>query len=384
MSLFSTVRRSITRALDATSARSKCTPRFLKHTIRPAPSLERFASGSPKPPTPPKGHAPPPKRNVELPVQKLPVDPSRKAALLLNRLSNAGQKDEKPLPNKSSWDKSSKGRTSDDGATTIEIDAIEESVQRRIAVNRTKLLWPGVWTFFALAGTYGAFAYLDARYVKGASSSETRPLDRIQLPQSWVLTPKLAWEGIKAGWTELDKLTIGIVIACIGVHLMKKSPLPFWENLIHITGEKRYTAFTYPFVHIDWAHLGTNMFVLCWFLPGVVRYLNDDHLHAAALLLSVPLITSYMQHFMFRFGPVTGLPLNLGSSGVAAAVIGAFCMVYPDEKVWLPFSGIFRLDAKYWGPLALFLQMASMLKSPKGGNRPADFVSSKSLAWYHG
>jgi membrane associated rhomboid family serine protease len=300
-------------------------------------------------------------------------------------LSKTGKKSEDTLPSESParidvavaaspWDKSSNGKTSDDKPTTIEIDAFEEAVQRRIVANRRKLFWPGVWTCFALAGTYGTFAYLDVKFSGGAASYETRPLERIQIPQSWFLTPTVIKEGVIAAWKELDKLTIGIIITTIAVHLMKKSPLPFWERLIHITGEKKYTAFTYPLVHADWGHLASNMLVIIWFLPGVVNYLGDDYFQAAALLLSVPLITSYMQHFFFRFGPLTDIPLNLGSSGVLAAVIGAFCVVYPTEKVWFPGGLVLRLDAKYWSMAWILLQLAFMVKTPTGGNRPAYFV----------
>jgi membrane associated rhomboid family serine protease len=261
---------------------------------------------------------------------------------------------------------------------TIEIDENEERIQRNILKSRTKLLWPGIWTFFALTGTFGAFAYLDAKYGCSVSTS-TQISDHAQLPQAKFLTPTVIKEGIKGGWNELDKLTMGIVIASVAVQFARKSPLPFWERLIHITGEKKYTAFTYPFVHSAWGHLGQNMFALCWFLPGVVRYLDGDLFQAAALFVSVPLITSYLQHFAFRWGSVAGLPLNMGSSGAIAAVFGAYCVAYADEKVWLPSFLVLRFDAKYWGVLYAVWQLGSMFKTPKGGNRPAFLVRIASL-----
>jgi membrane associated rhomboid family serine protease len=258
---------------------------------------------------------------------------------------------------------------------TIEISQEEAAIQLGIVKKRVKILWPGVWTVFALAGTWGTLAYLDARSSNASQAIDSQLAERAKIPQSWFLTPSVVMQGIKAGWNEFDKLTIGIVVATVGIHFLKRSPLPIWEHLIHITGEKRYTAFTYPFVHSDWAHLGQNMLGVVWFLPAVVHYLDGDKFHAATLLVSVPLITSYLEHFAFRWGAVTGLPLNMGSSGAMAAIIGAFCVAYPDEKVWVPNFLIFRLDAKYCAALFAAFQIAHMVKAPKGPNRPAFIVS---------
>lgn len=315
------------------------------------------------------------------------LDAAKKASLLLNSLSKASRnhevadvqrslvEDGKTLPvtvNNASSE-------SEENSKTIEIDEQEEAIQRRIVHERTKLLWPGIWTLLALTGTIGTFAYLDARY--NASSDTTQLPERAQLPQTWFLTPEVIKEGVKAGWKELDKLTIGIVVATVAIHFMKKSPLPLWEKLIHITGEKKYTAFTYPFVHSNWAHVSQNMFVLCWFMPGVVSYFDGDMFQAAALFASVPLLTSYLQHFNFRWGVATGIPLNMGSSGAIAAFLGAYCAAYPNEKVWLPSFAIVRLDAMYWGVLFAIWQLGSMVKTPKGGNRPAFLVSHSSLTF---
>jgi membrane associated rhomboid family serine protease len=305
--------------------------------------------------------------------QKGQVDASRKASLLLNRLSQAGKTVPADIVRKAVQKKVQEPQD-DDEASTVEIDENEEEIQKRIVQNRTKLLWPGIWTFFAVTGTYGVFAYMDARYADAGPDARQLP-ERAQLPQTWFLTPEVIKQGVKAGWNELDKLTIGVVVASVAIHLMKKSPLPFWEKLIHITGETKYTAFTYPFVHSNWAHLSQNMFVLCWFMPGVVRYLDGDFFHAAALFVSVPLLTSYLQHFAFRWGSVTGLPMNMGSSGAIAAMCGAFCVAYPSEKVWTPSGFVVRLDSVYWGGLFVFWQLASMVKTPKGGNRTAHVVS---------
>ncbi|KAH7066450.1 hypothetical protein FB567DRAFT_551384 [Paraphoma chrysanthemicola] len=318
-------------------------------------------------------------RRIDLPIaRKRHIDPSRKATLLLQRLSktpSAASQRARQSPSPEHKPASPQAAVQEnqgpeEASKTIEIDEHEEHIQRKIMKDRTKLLWPGIWTFFALTGTYAGFAYLDARYGSSPVSLEQLPA-RAKLPQDWFLTPTVIREGIKAGWNELDKLTIGIVVASIAIQLTRKSPLPFWERLMHITGEKKYTAFTYPFVHSSWGHLAQNMFALCWFMPGVVRYLDCDYFHAAALFASVPLITSYLQHFAFRWGPATGVPLNMGSSGAVAAMFGAYCVAYADEKVWLPSFIVVRLDAKYWAILYPMWQLARLMATPKGGNRPA-------------
>ncbi|CAO2653368.1 Nn.00g027790.m01.CDS01 [Neocucurbitaria sp. VM-36] len=375
---------------------TRCTPR-LGASLRNLRYLEyhpvhaRFASNS----SPPRGSAQfsaaKSQRKSNSPTTRSQADASRKASLLLSRLSKASKKtssdilkfpDSEQIVSPSvivASKESPPANAEGSEQKNVEIDEIEEAIQRRILLKRTKLLWPGIWTIFAVTGTYGILAYLDTKYNPEVVSGNTPHPERAQLPQSWFLTPAVIQEGLKAGWNELDKLTIGIVLASVGIHFMKRSPLPFWEHLIHITGEKKYTAFTYPFAHSTWAHIGQNMFALCWFLPGVVHYFNGDLFHTAAFFASVPLVTSYLQHFAFRWSSIKGVPLNMGSSGAIAAVFGAFCMAYPDEKVWMPSFVILRLDAKYWGALFAFWQLAAMVKTPKGGNRPAFIVHLVSL-----
>ncbi|KAJ4993715.1 hypothetical protein SVAN01_00769 [Stagonosporopsis vannaccii] len=271
-----------------------------------------------------------------------------------------------------------KGRGPEDGVT-LTIDEKEEAIQRRIVFMRRKLLWPGIWTLFALAGTYGTLAYLDVK--AGVPSSDGSQLpERAQLPQTWYLTPTVIREGVQAGWNELDYLTIGIVAATFAVHLLKRSPLPIWEKLIHVTGEAKWTAFTYPLVNSSWGHAAQNMAALVWFLPGVVRYFDGDLFHTSAFLGSIPLITSYFAHFAYRFNLASGLVLNLGASGAVAAVLGIYSVVYANEKVWTPHGVVLRLDAMYWALLFAASQAYSMLQSPKGGNRPAYLVHLASLA----
>lgn len=403
MSLVLGVQQPLRRCIFRLGARLQCVNGAFEPQSTTTLASQRFASRSNRPIGAPKSTSTKKiiqRRGVEPSTRKRQPGTSKNLSSLLNQL-NVGKKTPPTEKVESSESKdqvatrtveipptgiveSNEAKdedTNEDASRTVEIDEQEIAIQERIVQNRTKLLWPGIWTFFAVTGTYGAFAYLDSMYAN-AMSDETQLPERTALPQTWYLTPEVIEEGFKVWWNELDKLTIGIVVASIGVLLMRKSSLPFWEKLPHITGEKRYTAFTYPFVHGVWPHLGQNMFFLCWFMPGVVRYLDGDLFHAATLFVTVPLITSYLQHFAFRWGlhSFRGLPINMGSSGAVAAMFGAFCVAYPDEKLWLPNFAVIRLDAKYWGLLFATWQLASLrlarrVKIPKGGHRPAYLVS---------
>lgn len=362
----------------------KCRVPGAQHT--PIARFVRYASQSKRPAGQPKDLLPrkPSKPKASEPyVRKRQVDPSKKASSLLNHLSKTKKTPPPEAPPvapriiaKPAEVVKAEVVQEDAASRVVEIDEKEEAIQKSIIHNRRKLLWPGIWTVFALTGTWGVFAYLSATSTGTDNFADGQPSGRISIPQTWVLWPSVAWEGIKAGWKEADNLTIGIVIASVGIHLLKRSPLPIWEKMIHITGEKMYTTFTFPFVHLDRSHLITNMYMLCWFLPGVVHYFGGDVCQAAALFFSVPLITSYGAHFIFRAVNVQGIPLNMGSSGAAAALMGAFCVAYPDEKVWVPTYTIFRIDAKYTAAFFVAWQMFGMMRPQKGGVRSVNFVSN--------
>jgi membrane associated rhomboid family serine protease len=354
------------------------------------PGSARHASKSSRPSKPPQSPSPkkvPAPRKGETYARKRQIDPSKRASIFLNQLSKEVPKtypvqpdiisgeDTVPSP-KIVIDVKSSSDSPAEETVEVEIDEKEEAMQRQIVENRRKLLWPGIWTFLAVTGTCGTFAFLDGRFGNDISSGTTQLPERAHIPQTWWLTPTVVTEGLKAGWNELDKLTIGVTVVVIGIHFLKKSPLPIWERLIHITGEKRYTAFTYPYVHNNWGHTIQNMFGLCWFLPGVMYYLGDNKVQAAAVFTSIPLVTSYLQHFAFRWGTVKGIPLNMGASGAVAAMMGAFCMAYPNEKVWIPNFIVLRVDAMYCGVLFAASQLYMAAKMPAGGgNRPAAIVS---------
>jgi hypothetical protein len=220
-------------------------------------TLARYASQSNRPPYTPKRSRSrkfAQRQNAEPDVGKRELDPSKKAFLTLLNISKGTKKISPPGPKSISPEifptvVETQTDPNDGAFKTIEISEEEAAIQQRILKKRREILWPGIWTVFALAGTWGTLAYLDARSSNGSQATGAHLTERAKISQSWFLRPSVVKEGIIAGWNELDKLTIGIVVASVGIHLLKKSPLPIWEMLIHITGEKRYTAFTYPFVH---------------------------------------------------------------------------------------------------------------------------------------
>jgi membrane associated rhomboid family serine protease len=348
------------------------------------PTFTRLAS-SKAPPNNSNNHQTTTKKKGKSPQpEERQAEAARKASQLLKQLSKTGKKTPAAAPRKpdkiipaSPLSKEEEGGPTDDEGGTMEMSEEEVAAQHRILKQRRKIFWPGIWTIFAVTGTYSAFAYLDTKYGSDDMTDVLEEPDSARLPQTWFLTPTVVKEGFKAGWHDLNKLTIGIVTAFVLINFTRRSPIQFWERLIHITGEKRYTAFTYPFVHSSWGHLAQNAFGLCWFVPGVVRYFDGDLFHTAAFFVSVPLITSYLQHFAFRISPPNGIPLNMGASGAVAAIFGAFCMIYPHEKVWWPSGVVLRLDSQYWAGLFALWQVVLMSTAAvtAPGNLTAAMVS---------
>lgn len=229
--------------------------------------------------------------------------------------------------------------------------AVEQSLDHQsLGRNRQRLLWPGIWTILAVAGTYGVFAYMDANYGDATSRVTLQP-DRLETSDSWLFTPTVIRDGIKAGWQDLGKLTVGIIGLSAAIHVLRRSDLFSLVKLVHIAGQHRYTAFTHPFIYKNWVHLGRTSLILCWVLPGVVRHFDGDLWHTAAFLVSVPLIMVYLQHFVFRFTTLNGIPTHLGAAPLCLAIFGAYCVAYADEKMWTPAGIVLRLESEYWGLL---------------------------------
>lgn len=218
----------------------------------------------------------------------------------------------------------------------------------RILRKRRPVLWPGIWTLSALAGTYGILAYLDVK--AGIPSSDGSHLPaRAQLPQNWELTPEIFRTGLAAGWNELDNLTIGIIVASVALHLLVKSRPLIRSKLYYMTNGSRWTAFTYPLLHNTRKSLALGTASLIWYLPSVVYYFDGDLFHTTAFLASTSLITSYLAHLACRINLVQATICLGGPSGLICALFGIYCVAYANEKLWMPASFVFRLDAWHWG-----------------------------------
>ena len=249
----------------------------------------------------------------------------------------------------------------------------EEFHQKRLTKKRKQILWPIIWTLSAVAGTYGALAYLDVK--AGIPSSDgSHLLERAQLPQTWYLTPAVVRQGLEAAWREIDSLTIGVVIASIVTHVLTRSNPTILRNLVHVTTVAKWTAFTYPLTYTNWTHLAMSMTALVWFLPSVVHYFDGDLFHVSAFLVSVPLITSCLTHIAYRLNLIQATNLHAGASGAVIAAFGIYCIVYGQEKVWVPVGLVFRLDAREWGLLFVLHLVYNMTQASKSAKRPASMV----------
>lgn len=220
--------------------------------------------------------------------------------------------------------------------------------KERVAKKRNQVPWPGIWTLSALAGMYGALAYLDVK--AGVPSSDGSHLPaRAELPKNWELTPEIIRAGLVAGWKELDNVTIGIIVASIAIHLLIKPRPSIWRKLIHVTGEAKWTAVTHPLVNNSWRSLSLNMAMLVWLLPSVVHYFDGDLFHTTAFLVSIPLTTSYLMHLACLFDLVQVTKGMVGAGHSLIALFGVYCVAYAQEKLWLPSGLVLRLDAWHLG-----------------------------------
>jgi hypothetical protein len=249
------------------------------------------------------------------------------------------------------------------GMTTAQLE-MEQRILERIRTRRRKLLWPGVFTALSISGIYCGFAYLDERF-----DLQDRNLTALaERSQSWYFTPTLIKEGVVNGWRELDKMTIGLVALYVGLHLTKKLPHKFWTRLAHIAGEKEWTLLTYAWIHQSNMAMFASVLYLVWFMPTLMRYFDGDYLHALAFYASVPILLGFFTHLQFRGRrPTQGFPIEMGSSGVVLAVVGAYTAINPWEKVWFPWTGPFRIDAIYFTGVLAANEIYRVYKSHRKG-----------------
>jgi membrane associated rhomboid family serine protease len=137
-----------------------------------------------------------------------------------------------------------------------------------------------------------------------------------------------------------------------------------------MAGQNLSTLLTAMFVHAGWLHIIGNMVFFWAFGPeiedmmGRVRYLT--------FYMTGGLVATSAQLFMI---PDSTLP-NLGASGAIAAVMGAFLVTFPHDRIrTIVFLGIFVtilfipavLLVGFWFLLQLFSEVGSLAVQRTGG-----------------
>lgn len=127
--------------------------------------------------------------------------------------------------------------------------------------------------------------------------------------------------------------TIGIIaLACFAFLLELAEGEPFIHNwTLHaadiLAGKNWITLLTAMFMHAGWLHLIGNMLFLWAFGPELEEAMG--HLKYALFYIAGGLAAWAAQIFV---GPASTIPA-LGASGAIAAVMGAFLVTYPRDKI---------------------------------------------------
>lgn len=126
------------------------------------------------------------------------------------------------------------------------------------------------------------------------------------------------------------------------------------------------TLFTAMFMHAGWVHLGGNMLYLWIFGDNVED--RFGHIPFAIFYLVCGLAATFAQMF---FNMDSNVP-NLGASGAVAGVLGAYILMFPQQKVRVligrvvtPVSAIVVIGL--WIVLQLFSGVASIAETADTG-----------------
>jgi membrane associated rhomboid family serine protease len=171
-------------------------------------------------------------------------------------------------------------------------------------------------------------------------------------------------------------MTILIILVNAGVFLLELGGGdPFinrWSVIpAHITaGRDLVTILTAMFMHAGWLHIIGNMLFLWAFGPQIEDLMSPVGFLVFYLLGG--LVASLAQIFA---DPSSTIP-NLGASGAIAAVMGAFLITYPRDRIrTVIFLGWFigtefvpaLLLVGIWFVLQLFNQFAALASVQSGG-----------------
>jgi membrane associated rhomboid family serine protease len=137
-----------------------------------------------------------------------------------------------------------------------------------------------------------------------------------------------------------------------------------------VTGKDLFTVITAMFVHAGWLHILGNMIYFWAFAPEIEDVMGRWRF--AAFYLVGGLAASLVQ---IGVNPASTLP-NLGASGAIAAVMGAFLITFPRDRirtivllgffVFIPFIPAVVLVG-IWFLLQLFSEVGSVMAGQIGG-----------------
>jgi membrane associated rhomboid family serine protease len=166
---------------------------------------------------------------------------------------------------------------------------------------------------------------------------------------------------------------IGINVIVFAIELTKGQAFIIRWSFVpsHIaSGGDLITLLTAMFIHGGWLHIGGNMIYIWAFGPeiedfmGRIRYLIFYLLGGA--------IASLVQ---VAANPSSSMP-NLGASGAIAAVMGAFLITYPKDRIRtiliiVLFVTIYKVPAAllvgFWFLIQLFSEAGSLVERHGGG-----------------
>jgi rhomboid-like protein len=233
---------------------------------------------------------------------------------------------------------------------------------------KVRFLRPAIFALSVSSAIFVSLAYLEAKKeLKPKSIRDYVPKFQIQRR-----TPPTPTEVATQLLNELDpmsKLSWGIIGSNSAVHLTKYLIPQSWALLWHMPAANvNYTLFTSTFVHGGPMHLGINMYAAYNFLPvvGYSKLFRGDTNHILSFYLAAGLLSGYAQHVAsavinhHRSMPSKFIPSG-GASGALFAVLGVFCMQYPNHGIGIMFVPYY-LDAQYVLPAIMLFDLVGMVR----------------------
>lgn len=167
----------------------------------------------------------------------------------------------------------------------------------------------------------------------------------------------------------MDPIIIILIVTAITSFIGFQNPGFLYQLMMRpydvVHHKQLYRTITSGFIHVDWLHLGINMFVLYSFGQGLLMYYgavfgDSAIMHFWILYLGGILVSDLPSLFKHRNNPHFN---SLGASGAVSAVLFAYIFFNPLGKVYvfalLPLPGII------WG---LLYVAYSIHMSKRGGD----------------